>query len=155
MTRFVCRRCRVSLTEGNWVPARRTRCNHICNSCASKDAAKSYVKNKGGYVRRSHEYFTGHKNEIQRRTRDWKRKNELSGVRLQRQKREYPLNQKCELCHGVHLHLVYHHWNDSKPWIGLWCCRRRHGICEAVESDNFKAVVKEYKGLKTKLKKAA
>ncbi len=155
MKHSVCRRCRVSLDEGNWVPARRTRCNHICNSCASKDAAKSYVKNKGGYVRRSHEYFVSHKDVLQKRTRDWKRKNELSGKRLLKKKRDYPVDQKCELCFEVRLRLVYHHWDDAKPYLGVWCCAWCHGICESIERRVLRGIVKEYRVLKTKLKKAA
>jgi hypothetical protein len=50
-------------------------------------------------------------------------------------KRPYPLG--CELCgattNGVLRALVYHHWDDAFPSVGIWVCQKCHKIAEAVE----------------------
>jgi len=76
------------------------------------------------------------------------RKHHLSGKLLRKAKRDYPLNEKCELCHKGNRKLDYHHWDDSKPWVGVWCCLKCHRMVEAVENPGFGVIVERYGELK-------
>lgn len=68
--------------------------------------------------------------------RNWFRENwvgtTINGKRtwIRVNKRPYP--ESCELCHNSGK-LSWHHWNDSKPQIGLWLCFRCHQFAEGVD----------------------
>jgi hypothetical protein len=96
--------------------------------------------------RRWVEKHRGRKNEFMR---NWGRKYRLNGKTLQVEKRSYPVDSKCELCHEVrNKSLSYHHWDDLKPHIGVWCCTRCHRVCEALDYVHFQSVSKAYRRMK-------
>ncbi|KKM73765.1 hypothetical protein LCGC14_1407150 [marine sediment metagenome] len=61
-------------------------------------------------------------------------------------KRTYPSNAACELCHHVGRQLGYHHWNDENPNLGLWLCTRCHNVAEAADDDT--SILSRYYQLK-------
>ncbi len=87
-----------------------------------------------------------HRAEMVLSGRNWKRKNILHGQRVL--KRDYPTDQKCELCHKVTERMGYHHWDDEKPQFGIWCCTKCHRACDAFEVGNLDSVLRGYKKLK-------
>ena len=50
-----------------------------------------------------------------------RRKYYLSGKRLKYPKRDF--QGECELCNKEFKRMRYHHWDDSKPHLGIWCCQ--------------------------------
>lgn len=48
-------------------------------------------------------------------------------------KRPYPEGKGCEICQRQDKHLVYHHWNDNNPSLGLWICKICHDMCEQID----------------------
>jgi len=168
--RFYCRKCKSTLTKSNWSSAKRKGQDHICNPC-TREVGREYSKAHREECRvRAQEYHWKHrteclakmkrymidpahkeKNRVQ--TKAWQRKNHLHGFKgkLKEPKRDYPVDQKCELCHTVRNRLHYHHWDDAKPWKGVWCCIWCHGICEFIERRILDGVIEEYAKLKASL----
>jgi len=76
-------------------------------------------------------YYKRHAAITSQRRREW-----LGGQFTGLNKRPYP--NACELCKEripAHLmkQLVYHHWDDSEPSMGIWVHQQCHHICEAVD----------------------
>ncbi len=51
-------------------------------------------------------------------------------------KRLYPEDGCCEICRKQR-QLVYHHWDDEKPELGMWICRGCHFKAEDIERGWF------------------
>ena len=82
--------------------------------------------------------------------RDWARKNRLSvgnGEYIYLEKRDFPQDNNCELCHKQRTKLEYHHWDKEWPEAGLWLCIHCHKIAEAYEQ----GIIEQYQQLKTKV----
>jgi hypothetical protein len=70
---------------------------------------------------------------------------------LKEPKRDYPLGQKCELCGQICERLSYHHFDDSKPHIGIWVCSQKcHGLCETIDQFGL-SIAQRYLELKTQI----
>jgi hypothetical protein len=117
---------------------------------AVERSRRYYLSHKGErkvYARDyARKYQPLHKAEMKLRDRNWKRKNMLHGRRVL--KRDYPIDQKCELCYKVTKRMGYHHWDDTKPYLGIWCCTKCHRACDAFERGNLGLVLRAYKKLK-------
>lgn len=55
-------------------------------------------------------------------------------------KREYPIDSKCEICLKLGKQLGYHHWDDNdlvkgKNIKGIWVCNKCHQFIEFVEDN--------------------
>jgi hypothetical protein len=67
-------------------------------------------------------------------------------------KRDYPKDNKCELCGNVCKHLVYHHWDDKDLLVecgfvkGIWVCIPIcHGFIEFIDKNEaWETVGKNY-----------
>lgn len=58
-------------------------------------------------------------------------------------KRPYPEDKKCELCHKGPRLLGYHHWDDKNISKGLWLCPVCHPFAEKVDHswvEKYKAI---------------
>ena len=134
---YNCRVCNIELTNENWHWYKKENHSYICNECNSKanikyqkdhvekyreNRLKSYYKNKQHY-------------------KDYARKNRIGTVDANGnkkvifgRKREYPFDEKCEVCKVYGKRLVYHHWDDSEPILGMWVCTRCHNVAEYLDS---------------------
>mgnify|MGYP001615358700 CR=1 FL=1 len=67
--------------------------------------------------------------------RDWRRNNILpiNGKLVRVNKRPRP-NDTCEVCGITTPKLDYHHWDDSRPELGVWVCKKCHNIAEGVDN---------------------
>jgi len=158
----VCRKCRVLLTEDNKSKSRLSA--RICKSCQAiymreyrrknSKEYKAYCQSRREghreeYRKANRKHYRTHKEELILRQRDWRRQNVLSRVRIQKEKRAYPANQKCELCHEVHKHLAYHHWDDVAPHKGVWVCMKCHRACEIIDGPKVDGLIaEEYRKVK-------
>lgn len=70
----------------------------------------------------------------------------VNGKHRRINKRPRPDN-KCELCNKVVERLHYHHWDDSRPELGMWVCGRCHSIVEEYE----KGLITAYNNLKGRI----
>ena len=60
-------------------------------------------------------------------------------------KRKHPNNDECEICKKVTI-LSYHHWDDSKPELGMWLCISCHVAVEQFEKiPNLKSIYEKMK----------
>jgi hypothetical protein len=90
-----------------------------CSSCLGKEKARYYIPGvkERATKRRRVRLLTG------------------SNVKFRRlSKRPWPKDGACEMCGNTKWRISYHHWDDSKPSVGLWLCPHCHDIAEAVES---------------------
>lgn len=128
---------------------------------------KYYNKNKDECLKRGKQWRSEHKEEerVKRHKRYlenidkskeyskmYKRQHSLpdkngnivSGVN----KRMYPEDGLCELCHGKNKkckRLLYHHWDDNHMEQGIWMCGFCHGIAESIDSmNNIQPVINTY-----------
>lgn len=69
-----------------------------------------------------------------------------------------PYHSVCELCSllretGNMLH--YHHWDDNRPWLGIWVCSSCHHLAEAIDRGSFRVgrLADKYRVLKMKMTK--
>jgi ABC-type ATPase with predicted acetyltransferase domain len=116
-----------------------------------------YFRHKDAILRHQHAYYRKNRKRCLERNyeyarargwdRDSKRNHQLNGKRVVG-KRIYPADQKCELCFTEVRFLAYHHWDDSQPRLGIWCCTKCHRICEAIEKPDFRVVVQRYRRFK-------
>jgi hypothetical protein len=117
-----CYICKVKLSKENSYPSWIKKKKYLCKSCAAK-FSKNWSRN--------------HRDIVNKRTRDYYRRRRLGqgngALTLDRDKRKYPDDQKCELCCKENQRLVYHHWNDEEPWKGIWICLLCHHFVEALE----------------------
>ena len=81
------------------------------------------------HIKANKEYNTRNRERIRIRQRDYMRQYRIgqSGkdIRNVKNKRKYPENNKCELCHQA-ARLVYHHWDNSDFSKGMWICTKCH-----------------------------
>jgi len=64
-----------------------------------------------------------------------------------------PYTNYCELCgEQITKRMAYHHWDDLKPELGVWCCWTCHRIAEALECSNFELIKNCYLNLKQHIK---
>ena len=64
----------------------------------------------------------------------------------------------CELCNrkiGIEIkRLLYHHWNNDKPELGIWICLRCDKICESFENrKKQEQLINKYLNLKQIIEK--
>jgi len=106
----ICHKCKVVLNENNmWTSYMK---NHIW---VCKDCTRKYAK----------EYSRKHLIEAG------------DGKYLKGIKRDYPTDEKCEICNiFTPPPLNYHHWDDTNLMKGIWICGRCHLIAEGVEKIN-------------------
>jgi hypothetical protein len=127
----------------------------------NKEKQKKYMKeylnnNREKINKQSREWSKIHRKEI----RDFRRKHYLNSVRLLKDgrkiyninKRDYPLDNKCELCNEIPQKkqvLVYHHWNDDNFEQGIWVCHKEcHWICEGLDNPEFEKLKNRYLNIK-------
>lgn len=122
-----CINCGILLTEENFYSCCQKQKHYRCKKCYNQVVLKHRQKNKEHY---------------RKYNREWCRKNRLGTTKgnghwkkLEHPKRDYPKDQKCELCKKIRKRLIYHHWIVDKPYIGIWVCLSCHHICEGVEQD--------------------
>lgn len=91
--------------------------------------------------------------EIDRKTKIVTGGKKYSGLK----KREYPIDNKCELCEEVAKRLVYHHWDDNdlqkgKNVKGIWICNMCHQFVEFIEKhSDYQKYSNKYLKLKEKI----
>ncbi len=56
-------------------------------------------------------------------------------IYLKGNKRPYPQDNKCEICHKENKRLQYHHWDDSNLMKGIWSCYLCHMMEEKVDKN--------------------
>jgi hypothetical protein len=99
-----------------------------------------------------HTYYESHKEEHKKRCSKWARQHKVNGITVSIPKRPYPENGACELCGRKGKRLGYHHWDDERRYIGIWCCMRCHRMCHTVDGwEVDEAVVTAYKELRSSL----
>lgn len=55
-------------------------------------------------------------------------------ITLTGHKRQYPLDEKCEICNTfIPKCLNYHHWDDTNIPKGMWLCSKCHIISNGIE----------------------
>ena len=87
-----------------------------------------YLKNKEHILKKQREYSKRPDVVARRRSSCLMTSNgQLRGL----SKREY--TGYCELCGEEVKRLNYHHWDGSKPFIGIWLCGRCHWFVEGVD----------------------
>lgn len=114
-----------------------------------KNSKRYYYKNRDKILERHRKWGKNNREKL----RNYERQTRLSvnGKRIRIKKREYPINQKCELCNRKKKRLGYHHWDNNQPELGMWICVRCHHVAEALE-DLGKNLVKKYFKLKEEIK---
>ena len=64
-------------------------------------------------------------------------------------KRDYPKDNKCELCGRIFSRLSYHHWDNNIPDLGIWVCTKPcHWLAETLDSVQFEQLKNKYLNLK-------
>lgn len=56
-----------------------------------------------------------------------------SDVRIYGTKRDYPLDNCCEVCKRTGRKLAYHHWQNSNLQLGVWICLTCHKLAHGVD----------------------
>lgn len=78
---------------------------------------------------KNREWNAKNKEYIKKRARDYMRKYRIGqngkDIWNVKNKRDYPLNKRCELC-MEEVRLVYHHWDNSNFSKGIWICIKCH-----------------------------
>jgi len=75
--------------------------------------------------------------KVRKRSLNWRRKHATrlkTGVYISHtnSKRPYPPGGLCEIC-GRTARLRYHHWEDTKPHVGIWICEKCHRPIEFID----------------------
>jgi len=75
-----------------------------------------------------------HPEDYRAYNKEYARKNTMrvNGAYVRAHKRPYPPDECCELCRKQR-QLVYHHWDDELPELGMWICRGCHFKAEDAE----------------------
>lgn len=113
---------------------------------------RRYEKNKNKIIARQKEYQKTHREE----RKIYFRENLLhsKGKWIIVRKRPYPSNNNCELCKRIIKRLLWHHWDDSKPYWGMWLCGVCHSFAERLDGGFTKSYLElkkkasEWKGKK-------
>lgn len=72
-------------------------------------------------------------------------------VRHKESKRQQP--DACEVCTRV-ASLRHHHWDDAKPWVGIWMCESCHQRVEFIDFPPDPGFVENYLALKDIVEKS-
>ena len=95
-------------------------------------------------------YYWAHREDHLKRAAAWARQYKVNGVTVKVAKRPFPKNGACELCGLKGKRLGYHHWDDEKRHVGIWCCMRCHRMCHTVDGweldDKVVAAYKKLRG---------
>lgn len=115
--------------------------------CISKKQKLYYLKNKEKIMKRSTLWNKNHKNHrLQYMRNSYLR---FNGKSIRVKKRDFPKNNKCELCNKNYNRLYYHHWNDNNLELGIWSCCKCHRIVETIDDIEFtKKITNKYLNLK-------
>ncbi len=62
-------------------------------------------------------------------------------------KRDYPIDCLCEICH-IQKKLVYHHWDDLDISKGVWICVRCHMTIHYVQINQIENIFADFSCLK-------
>jgi hypothetical protein len=65
-----------------------------------------------------------------RKTRISQNRKDIHGIK---NKRPYPVPQRCEIC-NEEKRLVYHHWNNNNFSKGMWICQKCHNAAHWLET---------------------
>ncbi len=104
-----CRVCNIELDDKNWAPPRKERREYICKKC---------ITNYNRHTR----IDTCDKN----------------GKRITYVCKKRKFNNVCEMCgKSIQNNPHYHHWDDTKPELGIWVCASCHIKCGVVEDNTF------------------
>lgn len=80
------------------------------------------------HIKTNQKYIERNRDLVRIKRRDYMRKYRIGGpngyVRV-KNKRDYPNDEKCEVCKEK-VHLVYHHWDNSNFAKGMWICTKCH-----------------------------
>lgn len=139
---FTCGKCRDQVNKAHYIiraDGRCTRCGcdtepgkFTCPSCLGKAKKRSLMP------------------EVKQRNLKLARERRLStsnGMIYGLSKRPWPKDGKCELCGKIKNRMAYHHWDNSRPSMGLWLCYNCHNIAEGVENK----LEMKYLGLKKEI----
>lgn len=121
-----CTKCKVKLTNENWLPSNQKSGHQRCASCERK-RAKARTQQLRDY-RRKYIVRSADNKYLKGKKRAWT-----------------PI---CELCKKRPRLLGYHHWNDDDLSRGVWICPPCHVKVEAVDNPEF---VKKWKNLKANI----
>lgn len=129
-----CKSCNIFLIEGeNWYPYDKEKRYYICKKCRGNRTSKR--RKEQGY----------------KSTKDWDREHRLhtpGGRYYGILKRKYPIDEACEICGKKGRKLIYHHWNDDLPELGIWTCLfPYHGMAHGIED----SLIETYLTLKAKI----
>lgn len=111
-------------------------------SLRNKERIKAYRKkyyeaNKELCSQQRRKYYEKNREMILEKQRAYMRKWYLSTrdecVKLDFPKRDYPEGRLCEICKEDRGFLLYHHWDDDVPHLGIWTCHRCHFLEEAID----------------------
>lgn len=138
-----------------------------------------HIENREKILKRGKKWYQEHKERWLEYGRTARKKNKLNGKTRTEWMRNYSrrhvlhVNGKaicgldkrawtgyCELCNKENIRLHYHHWDDSRPSMGIWICQLCHYMCEQLEKEglliaqryfNFKQILEKEKELMRKL----
>jgi hypothetical protein len=134
---YNCRVCKIELTDENWHWYKKENHSYICIACNKKEQRKYQLEHTDIYRKNRLKNYYRNKQQY----RDYARKNRIGTVdengntkTIFGLKREYPIDEKCEVCKVGGKRLVYHHWDDLKPILGMWICTRCHNVAEYIDS---------------------
>lgn len=63
-------------------------------------------------------------------------------------KRNYPLDNACQLCGKTNTKLFYHHWDNEHLEFGIWICNKCHWITEGLDLPNYEQLKNKYLNFK-------
>ena len=162
---MICIDCNIQLTDDNTYLGNRKKGHRICNKCASKRAMQSMRKNRQLHPesiekarKRSRDWHWKNREYHNQKLREYMRENYLHGKLLSIPKRKRPA-EICEICHYGAKYLAYHHWDDARPWLGVWVCSRCHTLAEIIDylishkPNYLQSRIEEYISLKEKIEK--
>lgn len=125
-----CKDCQIMLTLENIFTSDLIRGNYICRKCSGQRTIRYRHKDS-----QSEEHYRN-------LNKNWCRIHRLGStdgnghyITLKVNKRPFPQDSKCELCEKIRKRLVWHHWNDEKPELGIWICLSCHNVAEGVEAN--------------------
>ena len=100
---------------------------------------------KSCHIKANREWRSRNREKVRIRQRNYQRKHRIgqSGkdIRGVKNKRLYPEDNKCELCHKEK-RLVYHHWNNKDFSKGMWICTICHTAAHWLEQNDPDAYYK-------------
>ncbi len=152
-----CRVCNIELTNENWWNSFKKIGSKICKTCRKKymqnyseknniilkEKKKEYYINNSNIIKeKQFVYKEKNKEKINQRIKNYSRKyyiNTRDGdgnrIKIKCEKKDYPSNNECELCKRIRKRLSYHHWDDDKPWLGMWLCNTCHFTAENIDKN--------------------